>query len=390
MKRKVVILGSTGSIGKCLLDIIDKDKRNFQVILLTAHKNYKTLFKQAKKFNVKNLIISDLKTFNHVKKKIKSNRFKIYKNFNNFDEIFAGKVDYTMNSIVGLSGLNPTIKIIKHTKTIAIANKETIICAWNLIIKEFKKYNTSFIPVDSEHFSIWSSINNKSSRIEKIYLTASGGPFYKLKFKQLKNINISQALKHPTWKMGKKISIDSATMMNKVFELVEAKKIFGIQYSDLKILIHPKSYVHSIIKFKNGLIKIIAHDTSMKIPIFNSIYLNTNKDLNTHSIDLFKLNSLNLTNINSLNFPLIKIVNEMPNQDSLFETVIVSANDYLVNLFLNKKIKYIDIIKILLKISKMKVFNKFKKLNPNTVSSIFETKNITIKIIDRLFINKND
>ena len=390
MKRKVVILGSTGSIGKCLLDIIDKDKRNFQVILLTAHKNYKTLFKQAKKFNVKNLIISDLKTFNHVKKKIKSNRFKIYKNFNNFDEIFAGKVDYTMNSIVGLSGLNPTIKIIKHTKTIAIANKETIICAWNLIIKEFKKYNTSFIPVDSEHFSIWSSINNKSSRIEKIYLTASGGPFSKLKLEQLKNINISQALKHPTWKMGKKISIDSATMMNKVFELVEAKKIFGIQYSDLKILIHPKSYVHSIIKFKNGLIKIIAHDTSMKIPIFNSIYLNTNKDLNTHSIDLFKLNSLNLTNINSLNFPLIKIVNEMPNQDSLFETVIVSANDYLVNLFLNKKIKYIDIIKILLKISKMKVFNKFKKLNPNTVSSIFETKNITIKIIDRLFINKND
>ena len=385
MKKRIAILGSTGSIGKCLLNIIDKDIENFNIVLLTAHKNFKVLFNQAKKFNVKNLIISDLKTYNYVKKKIKSNKFKIYNNFDIFDEIFKDKIDYTMNSIVGLSGLNPTIKIIKHTKTIAIANKESIICAWNLIIKEFKKYNTSFIPVDSEHFSIWSSIGDKSSRIDKIYLTASGGPFYKLKFKQLNNVSINQALNHPTWKMGKKISIDSATMMNKVFELIEAKKIFGISYTNLKILIHPKSYVHSIIKFKNGLINIVAHETSMKIPIFNSIYFNTNRDLNNKSIDLFKLNYLNLFKVNNLNFPLVKIANKMPDRDSLFETVIVSANDYLVNLFLNKKIKYIDIIKILLKISKMRIFIKFKKISPHNVSSILETKNYTVKTIDKLF-----
>ena len=378
MKKRIAILGSTGSIGKCLLNIIDKDIENFNIVLLTAHKNFKVLFNQAKKFNVKNLIISDLKTYNYVKKKIKSNKFKIYNNFDIFDEIFKDKIDYTMNSIVGLSGLNPTIKIIKHTKTIAIANKESIICAWNLIIKEFKKYNTSFIPVDSEHFSIWSSIGDKSSRIDKIYLTASGGPFYKLKFKQLNNVSINQALNHPTWKMGKKISIDSATMMNKVFELIEAKKIFGISYTNLKILIHPKSYVHSIIKFKNGLINIVAHETSMKIPIFNSIYFNTNRDLNNKSIDLFKLNYLNLFKVNNLNFPLVKIANKMPDRDSLFETVIVSANDYLVNLFLNKEIEYQEICNLLIKITNMKKFIKFKKLIPNSIYDIVKTKNFTI------------
>lgn len=294
MKKNIAILGSTGSIGECLLKIVKSDLKSFNIVLLSANKNYKKLFVQAKKFKVKNVILTDKKTFEYVISNHKNNRIRIYNDFNHLDKIIKNKIDYTMNSIVGLDGLDPTLKIIKYSKTIAIANKETIICGWNLIKKNLDKYRSRFIPVDSEHFSIWSVINLKKNfnDIEKIYLTASGGPFSNRKFNSLKNIKISQALNHPTWKMGKKITIDSATLINKVFEIIEAKKIFNINLNTLGILIHPSSYVHALIKFKNGLINIVAHETSMTIPIFNSLYWQTEKFLKTNSINLSKLNYL--------------------------------------------------------------------------------------------------
>ena len=253
MKKKIAILGSTGSIGKTLINILKKDKKNFEIILLSADGNYKELLKQAKHFKVKNLIITNELSYNKIKKERFSKKVNIYNNFNNFKKIFKKKVDYSMCSISGIQGLKPTIEIIKFTKKIAIANKESIICGWDLIQKELKKNKTEFIPVDSEHFSIWYALKDVDKKlIEKIYLTASGGPFLNKPLNELKNVSCKQAIKHPNWKMGKKISIDSATMMNKVFEIIEAKKIFDISYKRLSILIHPKSYVHAIIKFKNG------------------------------------------------------------------------------------------------------------------------------------------
>ena len=271
--KKIAILGSTGSIGRCLIDIIKKDKRNFEIILLSADENYKELFEQAKFFGVKNLIVTNEHSYNKLKKNRFSKNINIYNDFNNFRKIFKKKIDYTMSSISGIHGLKPTIEIIKYTKKIAIANKEAIICGWDLIEKRLNKHKTEFIPVDSEHFSIWYALQNiEKNLIEKIYLTASGGPFLDKTFKKLKRVNIKQVINHPNWNMGKKISTDSATMINKVFEIIEAKKIFKISYDKLAIIIHPKSYVHAIIKFKNGLTKIIIHDTNMKIPIFNSLY----------------------------------------------------------------------------------------------------------------------
>jgi len=389
MKKNIAILGSTGSIGECLLKIVKSDLKSFNIVLLSANKNYKKLFVQAKKFKVKNVILTDKKTFEHVISNHKNNRIRIYNDFNHLDKIIKNKIDYTMNSIVGLDGLDPTLKIIKYSKTIAIANKETIICGWNLIKKNLDKYRSKFIPVDSEHFSIWSVINLKKNfnDIEKIYLTASGGPFSNRKFNSLKNIKISQALNHPTWKMGKKITIDSATLINKVFEIIEAKKIFNINLNTLGILIHPSSYVHALIKFKNGLINIVAHETSMTIPIFNSLYWQTEKFLKTNSINLSKLNYLNVSYPKKLNFPLVNLIKAIPKKDSLFETVLVSANDYLVNLFLDKKIYYIDIIKILLKICKMKKFTIYKKIAPNTILEIIDTRNYTINEIKKLLQN---
>ena len=274
-----------------------------------------------------------------------------------------------MSAVSGFNGLSPTLQIIKKTKSIAIANKESIICGWNLIKKQLKKNNTKFIPVDSEHFSIWSVIDKiDKNRVKKITLTASGGPFLNRKLK--KKISPIDAIKHPNWKMGKKISIDSATMINKIFEIIEAKKIFDLHISKFSILIHPRSYIHSIIEFKNGLIKIVAHDTNMRIPIFNSIYLQEDKEIKTKKIDLQTLNKLNFQKVNTKKFPIIKLINKIPKKDSLFETVLVAMNDELVDLFLKNEISFYDISKKIYNLQNLKEFTKFKYQKPKNLAQI--------------------
>jgi len=378
--KKIAILGSTGSIGIALFDIIKKDSKKFKIELLTANKNYRKLLKQIKFFNVKNIIVTDLKTFHKIKTILKGKDINIYNDFNSLKKIFKNKkIDYVMSAISGLDGLKPTLDIIKFTKIIAIANKEALICGWTIINKLLKKFKTQFIPVDSEHFSIWYALKNENIKnIEKIFLTASGGPFLKLPLSKFKDINIKQALKHPKWKMGKKISIDSATMMNKVFEVIEAKNIFNLSYDKISILIHPESYVHAILKFNNGLIKIIGHETSMKIPIFNTLYLNTQKTLKTNTVDIKKLNNLNLNSIEYNRYPVVKILHNLPKTCSLYETVLVSANDELVKLFLEGKIKFTDIFT---QLGKLNMYNKYKKIKPKNINEIIKlNKYVRLKI----------
>ena len=373
MKKKIAILGSTGSIGKQTLKIIKKDKKNFDVVLLSTNKNTKLILEQAKEFNVKNIVIKNYESYLKFKKKIKY--LKVHKNFDNLEQFIKKKIDYTMCAITGLEGLKPTLKIVKHTKTIAIANKESIICGWCLINKQLQKHKTKFIPVDSEHFSIWSVIRDlNSSVVENIIITASGGPFFNNKNNSLK-ITPKLASSHPNWKMGAKISVDSSTLMNKVFEIIEAKKIFNIELKKFKILIHPKSYVHAIVKLKNGLIKIVAHDTDMKIPITNSLYLNENKFIKTKKINVKILNNLKLTEVNKKQFPLIKLLKAVPKNNTLFETLLVSMNDELVSLFLNKKISYDQISKNLLSRINSKSFSKFKRKKLNNLAQIEKLNN---------------
>ena len=376
MKKKIAILGSTGSIGKTLVNIIKKDKNSFKIVLLTSNKNYKDLIKQAYYFNVKNLIITDTKSFKALKKKKLKKKINIYNNFNELEKILTNKIDYTMCSITGIAGLEPTCNIIKYTKKIAVANKEAIICGWNIIKKELKKYKTEFIPVDSEHFSAWFGIKGFSNNeIDKIFLTASGGPFLNYPFNRFNKIIPTMALKHPNWKMGGKISIDSATMMNKVFEIIEARNIFNIPYKKLSILVHPDSYVHSIINFNNGMTKLIIHETNMRIPIKNTLYNNTSNLYNPDKLNLNKLNNLNLQKVNIRKFPLVKILDSLPNKSSLYETLIVSSNDKLVNFFLDKKINFLDIQKYLFKILNTKKFQKLKKIQAKTVREIINLDN---------------
>ena len=371
MKKKIAILGSTGSIGKSTIDILRKDKKNFDVVLLTTNNNYREILKQAKEFKASNIIINNKKYYLSLKKKLKNNKINIFNNFQSFNNKFKSKIDFSMSAISGLEGLKPTLDLIKFSKTIAIANKESIICAWNLIQQRLNKYKTKFIPVDSEHFSIWSLLDgNSNNNVEEVIITASGGPFLKLSLNKFKKIKPQIAVNHPNWKMGKKISIDSATMMNKVFEVIEAQRIFNIDINKFKILIHPKSYVHAIVKFTNGLTKILVHDTDMKIPIFNSIYGNNNKKIKSSKINLSILNNLNFIKVNSTRFPSIKILRMIPNKISLYETIMVSANDQLVNLFLDGKINFSDVTRLLKKIMKMNIFMKYKKRVPKNFNEL--------------------
>ena len=361
--KKIVILGSTGSIGKQTLDVIRKNKKNFKILLLTTDKNHILLSKQIKEFKVKNVIINNRNCYEKIKKKFKY--INVYRDFKKIDKIITNKADYTMSAISGFEGLEPTLRVIKKTKVIAIANKESIICGWSLIKKRLKKYKTRFIPVDSEHFSIWSEIKDtNSSKIQEVIITASGGPFFDLKNKKIKKTP-KLATNHPNWKMGKKISTDSANLMNKVFEVIEAKKIFDIHLKKFNIWIHPKSYVHAIIKFKNGLIKLIAHETDMKIPIFNSIYNSNFKTFKSKKININFLNNLNFSKVDPKQYPLINILKKIPKNETLFETILVSVNDELVKLFLKEKISFDDISIFLIRILNSKIFSKYrlKKVN---------------------------
>jgi 1-deoxy-D-xylulose-5-phosphate reductoisomerase len=389
MKKKIAILGSTGSIGSTLLNLVDKKK--FKIIFLSANKNYKKILRQANLFNVRYIIINDQNSFLKAKILNKNRKIKILnKNFN-LNKIIKKKLDYTMSSITGIEGLVPTFKMIKLTKRIAIANKETLICAWPLIDKELKKNNTEFIPVDSEHFSIWTEINKYNSHhIDKIYLTASGGPLLKFNQKKLNKIKISSILNHPTWKMGKKISVDSATMMNKCFEVMEAKNIFNLNYKQIKIIIHPKSYVHAIIMYKNGISKIITHDTTMKIPIFNSLNYKSEYYKNDNRIDFKKLNNLNFQKIKLSKFPIVRCLKNLPDTHSLYDTILVSINDKIVCKFLEKKIRFTDISSLVIHFSNLKLFNKYKNFVVNSINDIIKLNRFVNSIIDQYFLKHND
>ena len=377
MKKKIVILGSTGSIGKNTIKIIEKDKKSFDIKLLSTNKNISEVISQAKEFNVKNIIISDYNKFIHAKKKYKKLNINFHNSFSVIDKLFKKKeIFYSMISILGLDGLAPSLKLIEYSKTIGIVNKESLVCGWTLVKKKLVKHKTIFIPIDSEHFSIFSLLQNyKSNLIEQIYITASGGPFLTYPKSKLKNISISSALNHPNWTMGKKISIDSSTMMNKVFEVIEAKNIFNTEYKKITILTHPKSYIHAIVKFKNGLIKLLIHETDMKIPIYNSIYNSQNEYFKSQSINLDILNNLELKKVNTNQFPLVKILNKLPKFNSLYETAIITINDYFVNSFLKKELSYSRMIKSIDKLCNHKDILKFKRIPVKNIEQILKMRN---------------
>lgn len=376
MKKKIAILGSTGSIGKSTLEVIKKNKKNFDVVLLSANNNYKKLIEQAKEFKAKNVLINNQLFYGKVKNLLKKNRTKVYSGNTSIKKIIRGRLDYTMAAIVGIAGLQPTVDAVKISKTVAIANKETIICGWGILSKYIRKYKTKILPVDSEHFSIMELTKDISDdEVEEIIITASGGPFLNTPKNKVYKVTPTQAVNHPNWKMGKKISVDSANLMNKVFEVIEACKIFKFSEDKYRIMIHPQSYVHSIIRFKNGLIKMILYNTDMKIPISNILYGRKNYVPNVKKIDTKTLNKMSFQNVDTKRFPSIKLISRCLNFGLLTPTIVNASNEVLVDLFLAKKIGFLDIVKTINRIFKDKDFKKYAKRNPASIQEIKMTDN---------------
>ncbi len=370
MTKLISILGSTGSVGLNALKILDK-KKNFKVNLLLANKNYNLICKQIKKYNPKLFVINDHKVFRRVKNKFK-NRSNIIKN--DLSSIKSlSKSDITLSAISGFAGLGPTIVMINHSKNLLIANKESIICGWDIIKRVSKKNKTNLIPVDSEHFAISKLLeNHKMNDIKKIYLTASGGPFLNYKKKQLKKIKPQSALKHPKWKMGKKISIDSSTLMNKILELIEAQKLFQIPRNKIDILIHPNSLVHAIITLNNGLTKFIYHETSMIVPLANAMLdgkLNIENFIKTKNKNYFE--NLIFKSVDKKVFPVINIKNQV-NEYPSSSIIINATNEILVDQFLKKKIPFLGISKLIMAILKDRNYKKYAIKRPKNINQINE------------------
>ncbi len=387
MSKNIVILGSTGSIGKSTLNSIDR-KKNFKVILLSANKNISELLKQCLNYKVKNAIIEDEKKYIKYKKIFENKNIKLFLGLKNIDKILNKRINYCVNSITGIDGLEPMLKIIPYTNKILIANKESIICGWDFILRKLKKFNTEFIPIDSEHFSIWKLTKNENiNKVDKIILTASGGPFLNKKKKEISNIEPKFALKHPNWKMGKKISIDSATMMNKIFEYIEAKNIFNLKKNQLSILIHPSSFVHAIIVFKENIIKFLAHETDMSIPISSALNLHNKFDKKKNYNLISKLNNLKFKKPSSKQFPLLSIIDMIPENSTFFETILITINDNLVNKYLNNHINYKSIHLNILKLLKTPFFVKFYKLKPKNIYDIKSIIQLTNKYVNNNYKN---
>tara|TARA_Y100000389_G_scaffold46263_1_gene41193 strand:+ start:4778 stop:5947 length:1170 start_codon:yes stop_codon:yes gene_type:complete len=372
MNKIISIIGSTGSIGLTALSIIDKKKNFFKVNLLSSNKNYNLICKQIKKYKPNFFVISNQDIYLKVKNKFKKKKTKI---FNNFDlQNLKIKNDIAISAIPGINGLEPTIAMIKLSKKILIANKESIICGWNLIKKNALTNKTKIVPIDSEHFSIFTLLkSHKLNEIKKFYITASGGPFLNYKIKQFKNIKPKDALKHPKWKMGKKITVDSSTLMNKMLELIEAQKLFDIPDNKIDILIHPNSLVHAIIKLKNGLTKFIYHETTMIIPLANALFEGdfNIEDFYNKKIKKRTIENLTFDKVNAKIFPIIKLkkrLNECPSTP----IIINAANEILVDQFLQKKIPFLSISKTILSILNDRNYKKYAIRNPENIKDIIK------------------
>ena len=377
MKLKTIaLLGSTGSIGESTLEIIKKTNQ-FKVKLIIANSNYLKILSQIKNYKPKIVVVNDYKVYLKVKKINKSKKIIILNNIINLEK-YIKKIDITVSAIPGIAGLVPTLAFIKISKTVLLANKESIVCGWKLIKKNSIKFDTKLVPIDSEHFSISELTKQHSNdEIEKIYITASGGPFLKLKKNKFKYIKPKDAIKHPKWKMGKKISVDSATLMNKVLELNEAFKLFNFDKKKYEVLIHPQSLIHAIVKFKNGITHLLHHVPDMKIPIANALFdskFNYSTYFKNSNIKKFLDHNLEFFPADHKKFTTLKLIPEMDRYES--SSIIINAtNEIFVDEFLKNNIQFDDIFTYLNLVLKDKRYIKTSNMPSNSIKNIYKIDN---------------
>ena len=345
--KKIGILGSTGSIGTQTLEVVEKQPEKYKVEYLSAKSNASLLCSQAKKFNVKAICILDDSKKSYCMKKlpnveILSGRYGLLKLAS------YSKIDLMINALVGADGMEPTVRCINSGVDIALSNKESMVMAGDYINKLCKKNNVKIFPMDSEHSAIWQCLKGeKFDQVNKLILTGSGGPFRQKSIKEFPNIKKEDALKHPNWDMGKKISIDSATMMNKGLEVIEAFWLFNIPIEKIEIIIHPQSIIHSLVEFVDGSVKAQLGIPDMKIPIQYAMSYPNHDNIYWDSLDLAKIKKLTFESPDLEKFPCIKLAYDAIKKGGTSPVALNVANDIAVDLFLNDKIKFINISQII-------------------------------------------
>ena len=341
--KKIGILGSTGSVGTQALEVVNQNPDKFKIIFLTANSNFELLYSQIKKFKPQFVSINDQIGYEYLKNNLSS--LNILNGNNGLMELCSNKeCDIIINSITGYHGLEPTIKIIESGIDIALSNKESIVQAGHLVMELSNRNNVNIFPIDSEHSALWQCLLGEDIKyLKKIILTASGGPFRNLPKEQFSQITKEQALNHPNWNMGEKITIDSATMMNKGFELIEAYWLFNISIEKIKIVVHPQSLIHSMIEFNDGSIKAQLSQPDMRLPIQYALTYPERYNIDGIDFSIEKFSSMTFEDVDMDKFKCIKLAYDAISMGNSFLTVLNVSNDLLVNWFLYDKISFQEI-----------------------------------------------
>ncbi len=362
---KINIFGSTGVIGKKTLELIDKDFTNIKINLICAKSNFKLLKKQIYKYNPKYAFLYDIDRFPKFNYKINKTKILNFNELTNY--LLESKSNLSVLAISGYKSLYFLESIIQNTDNLGLANKESIVSAGHLFKKKKYLSKTNIFPLDSEHFSLYEffkKTNQTKNNINKIILTASGGPFYKKKFNDLKTITLLQATNHPKWKMGYKNSIDSATLVNKCLELIEAHYLFDIPFKKMDILVHPEAIVHSAIEYKNYITHLNLFKNDMKIPILNFLLSSKYKNnLIKKNKYLLNFNNLNFHKVKNDIFPIYKFFNKIDKEIPQNLIKFNVGNEFAVNLFKNNKINYTDIYKIIKKVTSLNLYSSVNNIN---------------------------
>ena len=344
--KKISILGSTGSIGTQTLDVVRKNRDKFEVVAISANSSINLLLEQIKEFKPRYVAVYNENSAKELKEMIPSDiKIEVLSGMEGLITISSlDEIDVLLTAIVGMIGLVPTLEAIKKGKTIALANKETLVTAGQLVMEEAKKRNVAILPVDSEHSAIFQCLNGESKKeIESIILTASGGPFRGKSKNDLINVTKNEALKHPNWSMGRKISIDSSTLMNKGLEVIEAKWLFDVNSDKIDVVVHPQSIIHSMVQFVDSSIIAQMGCTDMKLPIQYALNYPERILNDFERLDFSKLSSLTFEKPDLNTFPCLKLAYDSLNMGGTYSAVLNAANEVLVNEFLEDKIKFYDI-----------------------------------------------
>ncbi|MCR8892198.1 1-deoxy-D-xylulose-5-phosphate reductoisomerase [Bacteroides sp. ET336] len=382
MKKQIAILGSTGSIGTQALQVIEEHPDLYEVYALTANNKVEKLIEQARKFQPEAVVIANEDKYQQLKDALTDLPIKVYAGAEALCEIVeSGPVNIVLTAMVGYAGLKPTMNAIMAGKTIALANKETLVVAGELITELAQQYRTPILPVDSEHSAIFQCLE-MNNPISKVILTASGGPFRTFSMEQLATVTKEQALKHPNWSMGAKITIDSASMMNKGFEVIEAKWLFGVKPEQIEVVVHPQSVIHSMVEYKDGAVKAQLGVPDMRLPIQYAFSYPKRESLSGERLDFMKCNTLTFEAPDTKRFRNLAFAYEAMNRGGNMACILNAANEVVVAAFLKDQISFLGMSDVI-----EKTMNKVTFISNPTYQDYVETDAIARRIAAEFVIN---